>query len=79
MTTTPASANRGACAREVVAPAENSAMSSPVGSASATSSTTTSRPCQGSVDPADRAEAKNRISATGKFLSANSFRITPPT
>ena len=47
MTVTPAAANRGACAREVVAPAENSAMSSPVGSACAASSTMTSRAVPG--------------------------------
>ena len=33
MTTAPASANRGACARDPVAPAENNATSIPVGSA----------------------------------------------
>src|SRR4051812_15173571 len=43
-TITPASTNRGTSARDVVAPAENSAMSSPAGSAVAASSTTTSRP-----------------------------------
>ena len=58
MTTTPAAANLGASSREVDAPAENTAMSSPVGSAVAASSTTTSTPCQGSVVPAERAEAK---------------------
>ena len=79
MTVTPAAANRGDWAREVVAPAENSAMSSPVGSASAASSTTMSCPAHGSVEPADRAEAKNRICSTGKFRSARILRITPPT
>ena len=63
MTVTPAAANRGACAREVVAPAENSAMSRPVGSAVAASSTTISPPPHGRVVPADRAEAKNRMLA----------------
>src|SRR6476661_3259095 len=52
-TVTPAAANRGAWAREVVAPAENSAMSSPDGSARAASSTTISSSPQGSVEPAD--------------------------
>jgi hypothetical protein len=39
ITVTPASANRGACALEVVAPAEKMAMSRPVGSAVEASST----------------------------------------
>ena len=43
-TSAPAAAKRGAWAREVVAPAEKSAMSIPVGSAVEASSTTTSRP-----------------------------------
>ena len=70
MTTTPAAAKRGACTRDVVAPAENSAMSRPVGSAVAASSTTMSPSPHGSVVPADRAEAKKRISAIGKSRSA---------
>ena len=61
-TTTPAAANFGASAREVVAPAENSAMSRPDGSAVAASSTTTSRSPNGSVVPAERPEAKKRTS-----------------
>ena len=44
MTTAPAAAKRGASSRDVVAPAENSAMSRPVGSAVAASSTTISPP-----------------------------------
>ena len=40
-------------------------MSRPVGSAVAASSTTISPSPHGSVVPADRAEAKNRISAIG--------------
>ena len=43
-TVTPAAANTGASAREVVAPAEKTAMSRPAGSAVAASSTTTSVP-----------------------------------
>ena len=62
MTVTPAAANRGACAFEVVAPAEKSAMSRPVGSAVAASSTVISPSPHGSVLPAERAEAKNRSS-----------------
>ncbi len=79
MTTAPAAAKRSASARDAVAPAENSAMSSPAGSAVAASSTVTSPPDQGSVEPADRAEAKKRISATGKSRSASSRRMTAPT
>ena len=79
ITVTPAAANRGACAREVVAPAENSATSSPVGSAVAASSTTISPSPQGSVLPAERAEAKNRIEASGKSRSARIERIATPT
>ena len=60
-----ASAQAGAIAREVVAPAENSAMSSPVGSAVIASSTVISRSPNGSTVPAERLEAKNRTSSTG--------------
>ena len=66
MTVTPAAANFGASSFDVAPPAENSAMSSPRGSAVAASSTRTSTPSHGSVVPADRAEAKNRISSIGK-------------
>ena len=62
MTSAPASAKRCAWARLVVAPALNRAMSRPLGSAVAASSTVTSagppRPSQGRVDPALRALAK---------------------
>jgi hypothetical protein len=58
MTRTPAAANRGACAFEVVAPAEKMAMSSPDGSAVEASSTVMSSPRKPSVVPALRAEAK---------------------
>ena len=60
MTMAPAAANRGACTRDIVAPAENSAMSRPVGSAVSASSTSISWPRNGSFLPAERAEAKNR-------------------
>jgi hypothetical protein len=43
-TTAPAAANRGACTRDIVAPAENSAMSMPLGSAVSASSTSISWP-----------------------------------
>ena len=58
MTMAPAAAKRGASSRLPVAPAENSAMSMPDGSAVAASSTTISPSPHGSVRPADRAEAK---------------------
>ena len=45
-------------------------MSRPVGSAVSASSTTTSRSPHVIVVPAERAEAKNRISATGKSRSS---------
>ncbi len=54
-------------------------MSSPLGSAVAASSTTTSVPFHGRVVPADRADAKKRISATGKSRSSSRRRITAPT
>ena len=54
-------------------------MSSPLGSAVAASSTVISLPRHGRVEPADRAEAKNRISAIGKSRSSSSRRITVPT
>ena len=57
-TVAPASATRGANAREAVAPLENRARSSPAKSAVAESSTVTSPAFHGRVRPADRAEAK---------------------
>jgi len=79
ITVTAAAANRGACTRDIEAPAENSAISNPAGSADAASSTTMSAPSQGNVEPADREEAKYRISSTGNARSASIRRITPPT
>ena len=58
MTMAPAAANRGACSRDVDAPAENSAMSRPAGSAVDASSTVTSPSAHGRVVPADRDDAK---------------------
>src|SRR5690606_25186964 len=81
-TTAPASANRGACSREVPPPAENSAMSMSARSSvavAARSSTRTSTPANGSVLPAERAEAKNRTAATGSSRSSRRRRITAPT
>ena len=53
-TITPASTNVCASARDVVAPAEKSAMSSPAGSAVSASSTVISRSPNGSTVPAER-------------------------
>ena len=78
-TVTPAAANRGACTRDIVAPAENSAMSRPVGSAVSASSTSISWPRNVSLRPCERAEAKNRTLLAGKSRSSNSFRMTTPT
>ena len=83
-TVTPASANRGARARDVVAPAENSAMSRPLGSAVDASSTVTSRSPYGSTVPAERAEAKKRISSAGPIelngaRSSRIWRMATPT
>ena len=78
-TTAPAAANRGACTRDIVAPAENSAMSRPDGSAVSESSTSISWPRNSSFLPAERAEAKNRTSVAGKSRSANRVRMTWPT
>ncbi len=78
-TVAPASAKRGASAREVVAPAEKSAMSSPLGSAVLASSTVISRSPYGSSVPADRAEAKKRTSSAGKLRSSRICRMATPT
>jgi hypothetical protein len=78
-TIAPASANRGARARDVVAPAEKSAMSSPLGSAVLASSTVISRSPYGSSVPADRAEAKKRTSSAGKLRSSRICRMATPT
>src|SRR6187401_2921609 len=67
ITVTPQAANFGASSRDDLAPAENSAMSRPVGSAVEASSTVTSFPSHGSFVPADRDEAKKRISVTGNL------------
>ena len=49
-------------------------MSRPVGSAVAASSTVISPSRHGSVLPAERAEAKNRSSASGKFALGEDLR-----
>src|SRR4051794_37166304 len=79
MTSTPASAKRGACTFDIVAPAEKIAMSSPVGSAVLASSTVICSPRNGSVVPALRALAKNRISLIGTSRSSSRARTTAPT
>ena len=65
-TIAPAAATRGAYLSELGLPLLNKAMSRPEKSAVSVSSTTTSRSPQGSTVPVDRADAKNRISSTGK-------------
>ena len=67
MTIAPAAARRGESSREDVAPEDISATSMPEKSAVAASSTTTATPRQSRVEPADRADAKKRISSTGKL------------
>ncbi len=54
-------------------------MSRPAGLARAASSTRMSTPSHGMDEPAERAEAKNRMSSTGNARSASSRRITLPT
>ena len=54
-------------------------MSNPVGSAVDASSTVISPPAHGKVLPAERADAKKRMSSIGNFRSAKSERITLPT
>ncbi len=58
MTVAPAAARRGARARDTEAGAEHRARSMPERSAVSASSTTTSASAQGSVVPAERAEAR---------------------
>src|SRR5699024_1215195 len=67
---------------DIVPPAENRATSIPLSSSSvaaAVSSTTTSSPRNGSVVPAERADAKNRTLSAGKSRSSSRARITRPT
>lgn len=75
-TTAPAAANRGACTRDIVAPAENSAMSRPDGSAVSLFSTSISSPRKASFLPSERAEAKNRTELAGKLRSSSRVRMT---
>src|SRR5699024_249014 len=79
-TVTPAAANRSAWAREVAPPAENRAMSSPLVSASAASSTVMGCPLKSMVFPAERAEANSlRVPISNPGSSARRSSMTPPT
>src|SRR4051812_45900783 len=60
-TSAPAAATFGAYSLDAVAPFENSAICRPLKSAVAVSSTVISPSPQGSVVPAERADAKNRM------------------
>ncbi len=79
ITMAPAATNRGASTRETEAGAEHSARSIPERSAVSASSTTTSPSPHGSVEPAERAEARYRMDSTGKWRSARMARRTTPT
>ncbi|CAB4690967.1 unannotated protein [freshwater metagenome] len=79
MTITPAAEKRGASTRDDEAPLENRAMSRPEGSAVSASSTVIWRSPHGNVVPAERDDAKKRMSLTGKFRSARMARMTLPT
>src|SRR5690242_2537603 len=59
ITVAPASANRGAITLDADPPIEKSAMSTPLGSAVAASSTSICPSRHGREEPAERAEAKN--------------------
>ena len=78
-TVAPAATSRGASARETEAGAEHRARSMPDRSAVSASSTTTSPSPHGSVEPAERAEARYRMDSTGKRRSARMARRTTPT
>src|SRR6478735_7112763 len=78
-TRAPVAASLGAYSRDMVAPADIRAMSRPVRSAVAVSSTMIDSPLKSSCFPAERAEPKNRIASTGNSRSTSSDRITLPT
>ena len=79
ITVAPAATIFGECSSEAVFPALTRATSMPDQSAVDVSSTTTSRSPHCRVVPAERAEARNRISPTGKSRSSRRLRMTPPT
>ena len=65
----------------MVAPAEKSATSRPVGvgGRGVLDGVDLAGPAKGSTVPAERAEAKNRTSPTGKPRSSRIWRIATPT
>ena len=79
MTMAPAAARRGASSRDTEAGALHRAKSMPERSAVAASSTTMSSSPQGSVEPAERPEARYRMEVTGKLRSTRIERRTTPT
>ncbi|COV42344.1 Uncharacterised protein [Mycobacterium tuberculosis] len=76
ITVTPPAAKRGACTFDMAEPAENNAISSPLGSAVSASSTSISWPRKASLRPCDRADAKNRTALAGKSRSSSNVRMT---
>ena len=72
-------ATLGAVISEADLPLENRARSRPVKSAVSVSSTMISSFPHRRRRPAERADAKNRISVTGNWRSSSTLRITPPT
>ena len=79
MTVQPRAAACGASSRDVPPPAEKRAMSTPSKASGVASATSTWRPSNGSVDPAERAEASSRISPIGKPRSSRTVAIVRPT
>jgi hypothetical protein len=79
MTVTPAAANFGASAREVVAPGgeDRDVEAGRVGGRGVLDDDVAALP--GIVVPAERAEAKSRSCPTGKLRSARIRSTTPPT
>src|ERR1700679_1420583 len=65
ITVAPAATSRGASSRETEAGAEQRARSIPERSSVSASSTAISPSAQGSMEPADRAEARYRMDSTG--------------
>src|ERR1019366_5062490 len=74
ITIAPAAASRGAKTRDDVAPDDARAISMPEKSAVAASSTSIARPFHSMVEPAERDEAKKRISSTGNLRSKRTAR-----
>ena len=78
-TTAPPPTADGANSVEVPPPALKSAMSTPSNDSRVNSCTVRSFPRNGSVLPADRAEASGVIFAAGKFRFSSVFSISTPT